>query len=77
MAHFAELDNLSYVKRVVVIPNEDILDSEGNESEEIGIARCEELFGGGEWIQTSYNATIRGQFAGPGFYYDKERNIFI
>ncbi len=77
MAHFAELDNLSYVKRVVVIPNEDILDSEGNESEEIGIARCKELFNGGEWIQTSYNATIRKKLASVGDYYDKERNIFI
>lgn len=76
MAHFAELDNLNYVKRVVVIPNEDILDSEGNESEEVGIARCDELFGG-RWIQTSYNATIRGKFASIGDYYDKERNIFI
>lgn len=76
MAHFAELDNLNYVKRVVVIPNEDILDSEGNESEEVGIARCDELFGG-RWIQTSYNATIRGKFASPGDYYDQERNIFI
>lgn len=76
MAHFAELDNLNYVKRVVVIPNEDIVDPDGNEFEEIGIARCEELFGG-RWIQTSYNATIRGKFASTGDYYDKERNIFI
>jgi len=75
MAHFAELDELNYVLRVVVIANDEILDADGNESEKLGIARCEELFGG-RWIQTSYNGNIRGQFAGPSYYYDEQEDAF-
>lgn len=75
MAHFAELDDLNYVKRVVVIANDEIMDENGNESEALGIARCEELFSG-RWIQTSYNDNFRGQFAGPGYYYDEAEDRF-
>lgn len=31
----------------------------------------------GQWIQTSYNANIRKNFAGIGFTYDAERDAFI
>lgn len=31
----------------------------------------------GEWIQTSYNGSIRKQFAGVGFSYDKTNNEFV
>lgn len=75
MAHFAELNNWGYVKRVVVIANEEILDLDGQESEELGIVRCRELFGG-HWIQTSYNGNIRGKFAAVNDYYDKEKDVF-
>lgn len=75
MAHFAELDSQNYVLRVVVIDNEEMTDPNGNESEELGRARCVELFGG-EWVQTSYNATIRGKFAGIGDFYDEEGDVF-
>ena len=32
---------------------------------------------GGTWVQTSYNATIRKNFAGTGFTYDETRDAFI
>ena len=32
---------------------------------------------GGTWVQTSYNATIRKNFAGTGFTYDEARDAFI
>lgn len=32
---------------------------------------------GGRWVQTSYNNTIRKNFAGIGFTYDEERDAFI
>ena len=32
---------------------------------------------GGRWVQTSYNGSIRKNFAGIGFTYDEERDAFI
>jgi hypothetical protein len=32
---------------------------------------------GGTWVQTSYNATIRKNYAGIGFTYDEGRDAFI
>lgn len=32
---------------------------------------------GGTWIKTSYNATIRKNFAGIGYTYDATRDAFI
>lgn len=75
MAHFAELDEYGYVKRVIVVANEDTADENGKEDEAIGQAFCEQIFGG-RWIQTSYNANVRGKFAGIGDYYDDQADIF-
>lgn len=76
MAHFAELDENNTVLRVIVINNAELLDANGVESEAIGIAFCENLFNG-RWIQTSYNGTIRKNFAGIDFIYDPVRDAFI
>lgn len=75
MAHFAEIDKNNIVIRVVLIANEDCLDN-GIESEEVGIAFCVSLFGG-TWVQTSYNANLRKNYAGIGFTYDVSRDAFI
>ena len=77
MAHFAELDEIHMVVRVVVIGDEDTADDEGKENEAIGIAFCETLFGGGTWLQTSYNRQLRKHFAGKGFSYDPDLDIFV
>ncbi len=76
MAHFAELDNNNIVTRVIVVSNDDILDDNGNESEEIGKQFCLQ-FGEGPWVQTSYNATFRKNYAGIGSTYDQQRDAFI
>jgi len=76
MAHFAELGLDSIVTRVVVIHNNELLDENGQESEAKGAAFCRQLFGG-NWMQTSYNGTIRKNFAGIGYVYDAQRNAFI
>lgn len=68
MAHFAKIEN-GIVTEVIVVNNEVLLDENGIESEAIGQQFCEELFGG-EWVQTSYNATIRGSFASVGMTWD-------
>lgn len=67
MAHWAELDENNIVLRVVVGDNED--PSEGYDW------IVENL--GGRWIQTSYNASIRGKFAGIGDSYDEELDEFV
>lgn len=78
MAHFAELDANDNVVRVVVIGDLDCLDSDGNESEDVGIAFCQLLFGPDtRWVQTSYNATIRGKFADIGDHYDSAQDRFL
>jgi hypothetical protein len=78
MAHFAELNNDNKVLRVIVVSNDDIKDSSGQESETVGIAFCKSLFGEDtKWIQTSFNGTIRGKLAGAGDVYDATLNRFI
>ena len=78
MAHFAQLDENNIVTQVIVVSNEDIKDSEGNESELTGIAFCKSLLGPNTiWKQTSYNNSIRKNYAGIGFTYDATRDAFI
>jgi hypothetical protein len=64
MAHFAKIEN-NIVSEVIVINNEVLKDENGTEQESIGAAFCQDTFGG-EWVQTSYNATFRGKYAGSG-----------
>ena len=76
MAHFAELDGNNKVLRVIVVSNEDTLNANGQEDESVGIAFCQNLLGG-NWIKTSYSASIRNRFASVGHTYDTENNVFI
>lgn len=69
MAHFAQLDENNVVIQVVVTDNND---PNGDE----GYAWLIDNLGG-TWIQTSYNATIRKNFAGIGFTYDAKLDAFI
>ncbi len=69
MAHFAEIDENNVVLRVLVVDNEQ--EHRGQEflSEDLGL--------GGTWIQTSYNGNFRKMFAGVGFIYNEELDIFL
>ena len=67
MAHFAELDDNNIVIRVLVTDN-----NAPNEGYDWLVDNL-----GGTWIQTSYNATIRFNYAGIGFTYDSELDAFI
>ena len=67
MSHFAELDENNVVLRVLVGDNN--MPNEGYDW------FVENL--GGRWVQTSYNANIRKNFAGIGFTYDEARDAFI
>jgi len=63
MAHFAQLDENNIVLQVIVVHNNDC-EINGVESEAKGIVFCQTLFGG-NWVQTSYNGSIRKNYAGP------------
>ena len=76
MAHFAQIDENGVVLQVIVVNNEDILDENGQESEAIGIAFCQNLLGG-DWVQTSYNNNFRKQYASIGGKYLPEPDVFI
>lgn len=67
MAHFAEIDSTGTVIRVIVI---------ADEHEANGADWCNNLFGG-TWIQTSFNNRIRKQYAGIGYTYDPDSDVFI
>ena len=78
MANFAELDSNNIVKRVIVISNDNNINSDGNEDESVGIAFCRSLYGENtNWKQTSYNGNIRKRFAGKGTLYDESLDAFI
>ena len=78
MAHFAKLDENNLVIDVNVVNNEDLLDANGIEREEIGLAFLIQWSGGYPyWKQTSYNGNFRKNYAGIGFTYDPVRDAFI
>jgi hypothetical protein len=78
MAHFAKLDEKNLVLQVIVIDNDCLLNAAGKESESTGIEFCNSLFGeSATWKQTSYNGTIRKNFAGVGYTYNPELDAFI
>jgi hypothetical protein len=78
MAHFAQLDSSNTVIQVIVVSNDEIIDAAtGLESEARGVEMCQLIFGAEtRWVQTSYSGTIRGRFAGIGFFYDGEQDVF-
>lgn len=78
MAHFAELDANNIVLRVIVVGNDMILDEQGQESEAVGVAFCQSLFGADTiWVQTSYNSNFRKNYAGIGYTYNADLDAFI
>ena len=78
MANFAQLDGAYTVTQVIVVNNETIDNLPFPESEPVGVAFCQSLFGLTTiWKQTSYNGRIRKNYAGIGYTYDEGRNAFI
>ena len=77
MAHFAQLDGNNVVTQVIVVGNDDTSDSNGVEVESIGVAFCQKLLGAEtNWKQTSYNSNMRGNYAGIGYTYDSDNDVF-
>ena len=77
MAHFAQLDENNKVLQVIVVANEELL-LDGVENETKGVIFCKSLLGEDtKWVQTSYNATIRKNYAGIDFTYDPIADHFF
>ena len=80
MAHFAKLNSDNLVIEVLVVSNDDINNLPFPESEPLGIAFLEALLGveeGITWKQTSYNNNFRFRYAGIGYTYDSQRDVFL
>ena len=78
MANFAQLDGAYTVIEVVVVNNETINNLLFPESEPVGVAFLQSLFGSTTvWKQTSYNANFRKNYAGIGYTYDPVLDAFI
>lgn len=74
MAHFAQIENNVVVNVIVVHNNELLVD--GVEVESKGVEFCQNLLGG-TWVQTSYNNNFRKRYAGIGYTYDANADVFI
>ena len=74
MAHFAKINN-GTVEQVIVVHNNELL-VKGVETESKGAQFCHDLLCG-EWVQTSYNGNMRKQYAGIGYTYDDDADVFI
>ena len=73
MAHFAKIDNNNIVKQVVVVSNDIVI------TEQAGIDFLNNLYPKNNlrWVQTSYNANFRKNFASIGSTYDSDKDAFI
>ena len=69
MSHWAEIDDNNKVIRVTVGDNND---SAGDEGYQWLIDNL-----GGTWIQTSYNNSVRGNYAGKCMFYCDEHDLFM
>lgn len=75
MAHFAKVIN-GVVETVIAVHNNELL-VDGVESEEKGKQFIASIGLTGQWIQTSVNNNFRKQYAGIGFTYDDDADVFI
>ena len=90
MAHFAKLGSNSKVIQVLTLNNSDMLNADGVEDESVGQQYLERHnnWPAQMWIQTSYNTqggkhksgddskAFRGNYAGIGYIWDEDNNIF-
>ena len=90
MAHFAKLGSNSKVIQVLTLNNKDMLNADGVEDESVGQQYLERHnnWPAQMWIQTSYNTyggkhnsgddskALRGNYAGIGYIWDEDNNIF-
>jgi hypothetical protein len=88
MASFTKLDDNNIVLAVISVHDNELLDENGNESEQQGIDFLTQWSGGyTKWKQTSFNTIggvhsnggtpFRKNYAAVGYTYDEQRDAFI
>tara|TARA_R100001079_G_C4361363_1_gene115192 strand:- start:3 stop:392 length:390 start_codon:yes stop_codon:yes gene_type:complete len=77
MAKFAKIGLNNKVISVHSVHNDVLKDANGIEDENLGIEFLTNLHGWSIWKQTSFNGSIRKNFAGVGYTYDEDRDAFI
>jgi hypothetical protein len=69
MAHFAQIDDNNVVINVLSVSDEQQHRGQDFLANDLQL--------GGRWIQTSYHNNIRKTFAGLGYIYNEELDIFL
>ena len=78
MAYFAKIGTGNIVELVISINNSVIKDSNGIEQEKLGIEFINNMYKTNDiWKQTSFNKSIRKNFASIGMIYDENKDAFI
>ena len=89
MAHYAKLGANNKVISVHVVNDSDCLNADGVEDEEVGRQFLERIHSWPLWKKTSYNTyggqhssgdnskALRGNYAGIGYSYDEENDLFM
>jgi hypothetical protein len=77
VAYFAHIDVDGTVLQVIFVSYAVAPDPAPTNSEPLGRAFIASIGLEGEWRQTSYNGNFRKQYAGPGFTYDPDDDVFI
>ena len=78
MAYFAQIDEDGTVLQVISVSNADAPDPAPTHSEPLGQTFIADTLGlPGTWVQTSWSGSIRKQYAGPGYRYDADADVFI
>ena len=77
MAKFAKIGLNNKVIDVVTIANEILLDSNSAEDEVLGVQFLSGMTGWPHWVQTSFEGSIRKNYAGIGYEWDEDRDAFI
>ena len=82
MAYFAQIDEDGIVLDVISVSDDDAPDPAPTYSEPLGQAFIaalppKGLGKPGTWVQTSYNGSIRKQYAGKGYRYDADADVFV
>jgi len=77
MAHYAKIGTGNIVLSVEVV-NNDVLLKDGVENEQQGVEFLQNLYGHKDlYLQTSYNGTLRKNYASVGGTYDQAKDAFI
>jgi hypothetical protein len=78
MAHFAQLNENNLITQVIVVNNATVDNLPFPESEPVGVAFCQSLYGADTiWKQTSYNGNFRANYAGIGYTYNLTLDAFV